>query len=102
MAIIRDVKNSRGQLCRVVILIDPLKTRVCGHYLYDSTGNLLASSEVMKYDPSGFYPRRWGIRWSEGGVSMELELLSPSVNKPVDPMQWQMPDAKRSVNMAKD
>ncbi len=102
LAVIRDTEDARKQPCRVVTMIDPKKARVCGYYLYNQAGSLLASSEVMKYDSTGVYPRKWSMRWNEEGLSMELELLNPSVNHSVDPAQWRMPAAKRSVDMSKD
>lgn len=102
LAVIKDTEDARKLPCRIVTMVDPKKSRVCGFYLYNQEGSLLASSEVMKYDSSGLYPRRWSMRWNVEGLSMELELLNPSVNHPVDPAQWRMPAAKRVVDMSKN
>ncbi len=102
IGVVRETTDAAGNPCRIVILIEPKKPRVCGYYLYNKTGEVEGSSEVTKYDRTGVYPRRWSMRWNKEGLSMELELLNPSVNRPVNPAQWQMPKTKKSVDMSRN
>lgn len=98
LAVVKYEKNNM----RTVRLVDPERPAIIGCYLYDNSNQVVASTEATKFDPSGKYPVKWLLRWNEEGLSMEMELLNPRFNAPINPALWKLPTMNRMIDMATD
>jgi len=100
-AIFQERKSSLNELVTRVILIDPSRELVIGHYLYNSKGKLVASTEIKEFQQIGGYtvPKNVVIIWYGEGIRMEWSLSDVQLNVKINPETWQMPKMRRSINI---
>lgn len=92
--------SSLNELVIKETLIDPERSLILGHYLYDQNKKLIASSEVTGFQnvQGHIVPKSLRIIWHEEEVQMTWTLNNTSINCSINNSIWRMPP-KKKVNL---
>lgn len=101
IAIIQDRTSAMGEAVKRIYLIDPDKTAIVGHYLYQSNGNLIVSAEILDfYEINNIYfPKLMCIKWPEENVELTWKLSVPFINKEINKSNWQCNLNNRKIDL---
>jgi hypothetical protein len=102
-AILQPRISSTGENITKMTLIDPKQEEIAGHYLYNSKGKLIASTEIQQYQriDGQTIPKKVLIIWYDENVVMEWDLKSPTINRTINPTHWTMPQMSEMIDMGK-
>jgi len=103
-AIITEIKDTQGNDATQVSLVNPENDTIIGHYVYNSKGKMIASSEVKDFYTIGKHmiPKNLLIIWYEEGLTLTFNLQNPLINTEIDPKNWAMPDMNKKIDMGKE
>jgi len=99
IAILQNRKSSNGKTVLKMLLLDPTKELIVGHYIYED-GKMIASAEVKEFYTNRA-PRRIVLVWHSEDVRMEMTLTNPLINTALDDRIWEMPNIRPKINIAK-
>ena len=93
--------SSLNELVIKETLIDPERSLILGHYLYDQNKRIIASSEVTSFQnvQGHILPKSLRIIWHDEDVQMTWVLKAVSINVPINGSTWQPPPNKQRVNL---
>jgi len=100
-AILEPRISTQGEVITKVTVIDPEHSRIMGHYILNSLGTLIVSTEVIAfYNINGQYlPKNLNTIWHEENIALEWEFSNPIINQGIAPSMWAMPYHKNMKNI---
>lgn len=98
--VINETTNAKGEPVKTAVYIDPQKKLITGHGVYNSSGRLVASSEIQSFKDG--LPSKITFIWHEEEASMVWYLNSSKKNVPINPNRFVMPAKTPKIDMAND
>ena len=96
IAVLEEKISLNGQNVLYIILIDPKKDAIIGHYLYDKDGFLIISSEITEhyFIDNIAIPKKIETKWYEEKLGLTWEIKNPIINSNLNPNLWHKPNIK--------
>jgi hypothetical protein len=96
-------QSPNGEIVRCLTKIDATKKIMTGHFLYNMTNQLIASSEIVSFQKIDELniPKTIVINWPQEKMRFEWTFVNSKINIQIAKSQWVMPNYKNMVNMAK-
>ena len=84
-----------------IILVDPLKKAIIGHYLYDENNNVIVSTEVLEFHnvDGNLLPAIMRTIWYQEDITMEWELEEPKINQTIPSNTFDMPNMRHKIDL---
>jgi len=100
--IVEKTTNMQRRPILRIVLIDPAKVAIIGHYIYEE-GRLVCSAEVYEHkllaNGEVAVPAKIVMRWYEEDVTMIWQLYGQRLNVALDSRLWHMPDISPKVDI---
>lgn len=95
----QDCVGVSGEQMIKVILINPQKPAIIGHYLFDTQSTIIASAEVVAFN---VVPTQILFTWHEEKQTMTMWLNETKINAQLPDSYWQMPHIKNTLDMGRE
>ena len=99
---IRKIIQTNEGIVKRTTLIDPETERVIGNYLHRMNGNIIISTEILKFKEVGgsLIPSKIKTIWHEENFVMEWSIKKIKVNSHIHESNFTMPKNIDRINMA--
>lgn len=98
--VVEKAVNAHGQSITIVTYIDPKRSLITGHGIYDINNVLEASSEIKEFDNN--LPSMITFIWHKENASMVWRFNHTLINTNMSSESWSMPSLKPKIDMSRE
>jgi hypothetical protein len=102
LAIVQQKRGTNGEPVIKVTLVSKLSPVIIGHYLFDSKGDMIISTEVEKYQniDGHLIPEKMKTIWYEENLTLLWNFHNVKINLGINQESWKMPNVRKKIDIS--